>query len=118
MIETTRRSLLGGMAVLGATAAVPAIAATGHPDEVVPLWRNEPPGSPPQLPDRRVEERSSDPSFHDRWITGVAAPSLSVRRPAYPNGAAALLIPGGGYGFIAWDNEGEEQARWLTARGP
>ena len=117
MIETTRRSLLGGMAVLGATAAVPAIAATGHPDEVVPLWRNEPPGSPPQLPDRRVEERSSDPSFHDRWITGVAAPSLSVRRPAYPNGAGALLIPGGGYGFIAWDNEGEEQARWLTARG-
>ena len=66
MIETTRRSLLGGMAVLGAAAAIPAIAGTGHTDEVVPLWPNKPPGSPAQLPARRVEERSSDPSFHDR----------------------------------------------------
>ena len=117
MRKTTRRSLLGGMAVLGVAVAVPTRAAIGQTEEVVPLWPNEPPGAPRRLPERRVEERSSDPSFHDRWITGIARPSLSVRRPAYPNGAAALLIPGGGYGFIAWDNEGEEQARWLTARG-
>ena len=118
MTGTTRRSLLGGMAVLGAASAVPILAAGGHGDEVVPLWpKGHPGGAPAKLPERRVEQRSSDPTFNDRWITGIAAPSLSVRRPAYPNGAAMLLIPGGGYGFISWDNEGEEQARWLTARG-
>jgi acetyl esterase/lipase len=117
MTGTTRRTLLGGMAVLGAASAVPGLAANGPADEVVPLWPKGPPGAPAKLPERRVEQRSSDPAFNDRWITGIAAPSLSVRRPAYPNGAAMLLIPGGGYGFISWDNEGEEQARWLTARG-
>jgi acetyl esterase/lipase len=28
-----------------------------------------------------------------------------------------LLVPGGGYGFLAYDNEGIEQARWLNALG-
>ena len=117
MTRTTRRSLLGGMAVLGAAAAAPALAGTEQAGEIVPLWPGGPPGSPRPLLERHVNQRSSDPSFDDRWMTGIAAPSLSVRRPAYPNGAAMLLVPGGGYGFISWDNEGEEQARWLTARG-
>jgi acetyl esterase/lipase len=118
MIMTTRRSVLGGMAVVGIGAAAPAMAAgTVQAGGVIPLWPDLPPGAPGQMPQRHVNERSSDPNFHDRWITGVAQPSLSLRRPAYPNGSAVLLVPGGGYGFIAWDNEGEEQARWLTARG-
>jgi len=117
MTGATRRTLLGGMAVLGAASAVPGLAARGRADEVLPLWPKGPPGAPAKLPEWHVEQRSSDPNFNDRWITGIAAPSLAVRRPAYPNGAAMLLIPGGGYGFISWDNEGEEQARWLTTRG-
>ena len=28
-----------------------------------------------------------------------------------------MIIPGGGDGFLSWDNEGEEQAQWLNARG-
>lgn len=28
-----------------------------------------------------------------------------------------LVIPGGGYGFLSYDNEGLEQAAWLNARG-
>ena len=117
MTRTTRRSMLGGMAILSASAALPAAAQAAQVDETIPLWPAEPPGVPRRPPERKVTERSSDPLFHDRWITGIAKPSLSVRRPAYPNGAAMLLVPGGGYGFLAWDNEGEEQARWLTARG-
>jgi acetyl esterase/lipase len=105
------------MAVLSASATITAAAGATQTDELVPLWPAAPPDASHSLPIRKVTERSSDPLFHDRWIAGIARPSLSVRRPAYPNGTAVLLVPGGGYGFLAWDNEGEEQARWLTARG-
>jgi acetyl esterase/lipase len=47
----------------------------------------------------------------------VLSPVLTVKRPARPNGSAVLVIPGGGYGFLSYDNEGLEQAAWLNARG-
>jgi acetyl esterase/lipase len=42
---------------------------------------------------------------------------LVVRRPARPNGAAMLVVPGGGYGFLSYDNEGTSQAAWLNEQG-
>ncbi|MBT0667908.1 alpha/beta hydrolase [Novosphingobium profundi] len=83
----------------------------------IPLWPGKAPGAPAKLPERKVQQTSKDPGFDDRWLTGIATPSLEVRQPAYRDGSAVILLPGGGYGFLAWDNEGEEQARWLTARG-
>ena len=117
MKGTTRRSILGGMVALGAGMALPAAAKAAQAEDVVPLWPGKAPGAPQQLPKHQIMERSSDPMFHDRWIVGVSKPSITVRRPANPNGAAVLLSPGGGYGFLSWDNEGEEQARWLNALG-
>ena len=35
------------------------------------------------------------------WITGIERPVLVVRRPARANGAAVLVVPGGGYGFLS-----------------
>lgn len=116
----TRRAMLG--AIGAATAAPLAAARTADqppttPDETIALWPGAAPGAPATLPSRRIEQRSTTPGHDDRWITGIATPALTVRRPATPNGTAVLLVPGGGYGFLAWDNEGEEQARWLTALG-
>ncbi|MDP1026717.1 alpha/beta hydrolase [Sphingomonas sp. KR1UV-12] len=111
-----RRTLLGGLAaatVAAPLSAQPAVAG----GEVIALWPGRAPGAPAKLPVPRTEQRSSDPAFNDRWLTGIDRPTLSVRRPANPNGAAMMLVPGGGYGFLSWDNEGEEQARWLTALG-
>lgn len=110
----TRRALL---AALAAAPLVPEVAAAQAADETLPLWPKAPPGAPATLPVRKVEQRSKTAGFNDRWLTGIAMPTLTVRRPAQPNGTAVMLIPGGGYGFLAFDNEGEEQARWLTARG-
>ena len=110
----TRRALL---AALAAAPLVPDVAAAQAGDETLPLWPKAPPGAPATLPVHKVEQRSKTAGFNDRWLTGIAMPTLTVRRPAQPNGAAVMLIPGGGYGFLAFDNEGEEQARWLTARG-
>lgn len=107
--------------VLGAVAALPlatmTMAAQSGWDETIALWPGAAPGTPARLPVGRIEQRSSDPAFNDRWLTGIARPTLMVRRPAIPNGMAVLIVPGGGYGFLSIDNEGEEQARWLTALG-
>lgn len=109
--------------VLAAAAAVPFAGAAAHAapitwgDDIIQLWPGKAPGAPARLPVGKVEQRSKDPNFNDRWLTGIDRPTLMVRRAAQPNGAAVLLVPGGGYGFLAIDNEGEEQARWLNARG-
>jgi acetyl esterase/lipase len=115
--ELNRRHLLGGIAVAAGLAALPAEALQAQTDEVLPLWPGSPPGAPATLPTPKYDQRSKDPNFNDRWLTGVGQPSLTVRRAATPNGTAVMLVPGGGYGFLAIDNEGEEQARWLNAIG-
>lgn len=128
MIAPSRRALLGGMATT--MLAAPVLASTGGsgggpagggtlgPDvDAIALWPGKAPGTPSKLPRPHVEARTTEAGAPDRWITGTDRPSIAVRRAAHPNGSAALVIPGGGYGFIAWDNEGEEQARWLNAQG-
>lgn len=123
LTSPSRRQLLGGMTAIGLAASAMSTRASAGPVSItasgpsLPLWPNKAPGSPAKLPTRKVSEMSKDASFHDRWITGVATPTLEVRRPAYQDGSAVVLLPGGGYEFLSWDNEGEEQARWLTERG-
>ncbi|WP_427967969.1 alpha/beta hydrolase [Altererythrobacter sp.] len=103
-----------------ALATIPAIAQAGtaHSPEILELWPGPPPGLNPDIPiERRVDDQSRDPGVYDRWIRGIARPMLEVWRPAKPNGAAMLIVPGGGYGFLSYDNEGVSQAQWLNARG-
>ena len=100
-------------------AAMPAIARgqTSAQDEIVELWPGPPPGDTGAPIVRKVDDQSKDPAHPDRFVTGIAQPILVVRRPARPNGAAMLVLPGGGYGFLSYDNEGVSQADWLNARG-
>lgn len=120
---TSRRALLGGIAVAGLSAAAMSSKAGAGPRAIafsgpsIPLWPGEAPGAPATAPARAFQQRSTDPAFDDRWLTGIARPTIEVRRPAYQDGSAVILLPGGGYGFLSIDNEGEEQARWLTQRG-
>ena len=115
----TRRQLLAGGAALLSLAPAGAALAQGEPAmEMLPLWPGRPPGwRRDSRIVRVVDEKSRSPGWHDRWITGIGDPYLEVYRPARPNGSAVLLIPGGGYGFLAYDNEGTSQAAWLNARG-
>lgn len=116
MIAGIAAGAAAGLAPSARGAAAPAASLTMAAD-VIPLWPDLPPGAPATLPTQKIEQRSTTPGFNDRWLTGIGRPMLNVRRARDPNGAAVMLIPGGGYGFLAWDNEGEEQARWLNARG-
>ncbi|HEX8236574.1 MAG TPA: alpha/beta hydrolase [Abditibacteriaceae bacterium] len=46
-------------------------------------------------------------------------PTITSYLPAShkADGAAVVICPGGGYGFLAVDHEGEQVARWLNERG-
>ncbi|HYJ53154.1 MAG TPA: alpha/beta hydrolase [Allosphingosinicella sp.] len=103
---------LGLAARAGAQAPVPP-----RPDAEIDLWPDGAPGLPAQPPDEQVRERSTDPAYNDRILLGVRRPRLAVFRPARPNGAAVLIMPGGGYSWVVIDKEGYEMARLLSQRG-
>jgi acetyl esterase/lipase len=110
-----RRAVLGAA---GAFAASRALSATPpDPTEVMPLWPGPPPGAPRELPREKIVDRAATSGFQDRYVTGVGAPLMTVFRPARPNGAAVLMIPGGGYVRVVIDKEGFEVGHRLSAAG-
>ena len=124
MIDLSRRSLLGAAAVTAAAAGAVQAQTAGagaiappDPTEVVRLWPNGAPGGEAVTVTPIVPERSTDPAFHDRYAQYTTDPILTVLRPERPNGAALLLIPGGGYRWAVLDKEGFDVARVFAAAG-
>lgn len=119
MTKFDRRMLLGA-ALVGpmAVSASGAVAqAPADPAEVVRLWPGRPPGAPGVLPVTQVRDRIATSGFQDRIATSIGEPLMTVFRPARPNGAAVLVIPGGGYVRVVIDKEGFETARRLADAG-
>lgn len=117
-----RRTALG-LAALAATARPVAAMipvsqnAPADPTETIRLWPGAAPGGERVTVTPRVTERSTDPAFHDRFAQYTTDPILTVLRPARPNGASLLLIPGGGYKWAVVDKEGLDCARVFAAAG-
>ena len=88
-----------------------------QPVETIDLWPAGAPGVPSRPPVEEVTERATDPLVTDRAVLGITRPRMAVFRPDRPNGAALLLMPGGGYRHVVVDKEGYEMARWAAARG-
>jgi len=79
------------------------------------LWPGRPPGALRALP--RLEwTMSGDSTYRQLWIKGIAMPEVNVFRPARPDGSAILAIPGGGYAFLAVQNEGIDAAAFFSAK--
>lgn len=118
-----RRTALGFAALAAtpatATALTPTAGRTALPDpiETIRLWPDGSPGGEGVTLTPRVVERSTDPAFHDRFARYTTDPILTVLRPARPNGASMLLIPGGGYKWAVVDKEGLDCARVFAAAG-
>lgn len=119
-----RSALIGTVALATAAGAqTPALALSGErlpepdPTETIDLWPGGAPGLPVRLPVETVVERSIDPRFPDRAVTGIARPRLVVFRPQTPNGTGLLVAPGGGYARVVLDKEGYEVGHLLAARG-
>ncbi|WP_298401070.1 alpha/beta hydrolase [Sphingobium sp.] len=99
-----------GAAMAGLTGAV-------QPDLMIDLWPGTAPGMASVPPAETVRERSSDPGVNDRALLHIARPRLAVFRARNPNGAAMLVMPGGGYSWVVIDKEGYEIGPWLAQRG-
>lgn len=116
-------ALAAGVAGVGAAQTPAPLARPGRPlvarepDETVDLWPLGPPEMSAEPLDETVRERSSDPAWNDRIVLGISQPRMAVFRPARPNGAAVLIMPGGGYSWVVVDKEGYEMARLFAAQG-
>lgn len=86
---------IGSLCLFALLAAPPAVGA----QTAEPLW----PGGAPAA---QGQETGDQPT-----ITAYAAPA------AGRNGTAVVVFPGGGYGHLAVDHEGEQVARWLNGAG-
>ncbi|MDI1326029.1 MAG: hypothetical protein PSV23_04430 [Brevundimonas sp.] len=116
-----RRGALGLAALAAApkpSALTPGQAsALPDPEEIIRLWPGTAPGGEAVTVTPRVVERSTDPTFHDRFAQYTTDPLMMVIRPEQPNGASLLLIPGGGYRWAVVDKEGLDCARRFAAAG-
>lgn len=77
----------------------------------LPLWPEGAPGS---------EQRRNEAEKVDNvYISNVHAPSLTVVRanPRHANGAAVVIVPGGGHRMLVFQNEGMVAAKSLNRVG-
>lgn len=62
--------------------------------------------------------RRNEPEIaKDYWVRNVHNPSLTIVRPKHQNGAAVIVIPGGGHKLLVWTNEGVNVAQALNRYG-
>jgi len=93
------------------------MSASTMPAEVIRLW---PEGPPTKLEGvgAEIEFRGPVGTAGDAaMLRNVSEPTLSVFRPAKPNGIGVIVCPGGGWRILAWQHEGTDVAQWLTHRG-
>lgn len=77
----------------------------------VQLWPNGAPGS---------EKRHREPeTVKDSYVSNIHDPSLTVLKadPRHANGAAVIVVPGGGHRMLVWINEGMLAAKNLNRIG-
>ena len=77
--------------------------------EVLPLWAD---GAPGYEDLRDLPERAED-----WWVDTVNNPTLTVYRPAEPNGVGVVVVPGGGLKKLVVGAEGNEAAEFLNSLG-
>ncbi|WP_312686429.1 alpha/beta hydrolase [Kosakonia sp.] len=83
-----------------------------------PVWPGgEAPGAKNSPVSFTLLERSKDPAEHDRAVTGIRAPQITVYRPQHANGIALLVTPGGSYKRVVLDKEGSDLAKPFNDRG-
>lgn len=91
-------------------AAVHAFAA-----DPVRLWTGDAPGSEGKTAPEKVVQNSSG----ERQVSSVHIPTITPFLPekGKGNGAAVLVIPGGGHRLLCVDHEGDNIAKWLASKG-
>lgn len=113
-----RRTLLGGMA-LAPLAKARAAGGKAQPAPITSLsvWSDGVPGGiPAGLVEQEIPRSPTGPA-DDTAFLHVTRPTLLQCRPARPNGAAILLVPGGSYARVAIGHGGTELLRAFAGLG-
>lgn len=88
------------------------------PTETYRIWPGD--GVPPGSEGWDWSERTAPIPWSKvlpRYTRNVVIPTVTVHRPAKPNGTTLVVAPGGAFHFLMIDHEGHDVARWLTAFG-
>lgn len=89
------------------------------PDRVLKLWKGKPPGDfTAPGPETLTPPKPTDKAPISR-LTNVTEPRLEFYFPSAKkkNGAAVVIVPGGGFGVLASEHEGSDLALWFRERG-
>lgn len=90
---------------------------TAPSSDVIRLW---PEGPPTTLKGVGAEAQYHAPvgvAAQALMLRNVSEATLTVHRPEKPNGVGIVVCPGGGWRILAWEHEGTDVVKWLTARG-
>jgi acetyl esterase/lipase len=112
-----RRSLLASAIAVATAASMRTATGAAAAGESFPIWPGAVPGGAGLSVRDESVKRSPTGSDDDIAWPHVATPTLTVSRAANPNGAAILLVPGGGYTRIALQRGGSGIARRFAERG-
>ncbi|MEM6279595.1 MAG: alpha/beta hydrolase [Verrucomicrobiota bacterium] len=89
--------------------------AMAEPFPPIALWPSGVPGEEAlALPEESVERRGE---YEIEILSNVSEPTLTWYPAKEPNGAAVLVLPGGGYNILAISHEGKEVCEWLSSIG-
>jgi acetyl esterase/lipase len=122
LVGIGRDAVLKGFGALKLVRALLLVLALAVPDhafaqaastEVIPLW----PGNPPGRGGPSGPETIGDSGAGEGAVSNVSVARMEVYRPARPNGAAVLVIGGGGYFRIQIASAARPIARWLQSQG-
>jgi acetyl esterase/lipase len=111
--------------LLAIACASPVAAQSGPPVPDLTATRIDPVVDPAAIPLYPAMKQGAVVERWDRMFDGLKAvrnvtqPTLTpvLPDPAKANGAAVIVIPGGGFKFISMENEGWPVARWLADHG-
>jgi len=90
--------------------------ATAQATEPLDVWPNLAPGESARSVGEALPARPEEQPTVTRMVN-ITRPTLSVHIPEHPNGAAAIILPGGGFSRVVPDKEGTEAAQWLNHHG-
>ena len=101
---------------MGLVALFLLLASAAQGQKVIRLY----PGAAPGSENSKNEEKEYfSPLWNTQVVTNVSQPTLTVFAPEAggANGTAVVIWPGGGFFALSINSEGNDEAKWLAARG-
>jgi acetyl esterase/lipase len=85
-------------------------------EEPLPIWPDLAPGETTKLTGEKMPPREGEKPAITR-VVKITQPTMTVHRPEKPNGAAIVILPGGGFSKVVPDLEGTEAAEYFNKHG-